>query len=118
VKGAVGQIQAIVERLQASDASFAATVCPSFAREPFEVPRDARIVQVLAGEATAVLGRPPAFVGDTPWMDAALLAAAGIETVVMGPIGSGEHSAVEWVDLDSVVRTAEILGRAAVAYCA
>ena len=28
---------------------------------------------------------------------------AGIETVVFGPLGAGEHSAVEWVDLDSVV---------------
>jgi len=118
VDGAVGQIQDIVERLAASDASFSATVHRSFAREPFEVSHDARIVQVVAGEAARVLGRRPAFVGDTPWMDAALLAAAGIETVVMGPIGSGEHSAVEWVDVDSVVRTAEILARVAVTYCA
>jgi acetylornithine deacetylase len=89
-----------------------------FAREPFEVAPDAPIVRVLAGEAAAVLGRTPAFVGDTPWMDAALLAEAGIETVVMGPIGAGEHSAVEWVDVDSVVTMAEILARTAVGYCA
>ena len=56
-------------------------------------------------------------VGDTPWMDAALLAAAGIETVVMGPTGAGEHSAVEWVDVESVVRMAEILARTAIEYC-
>jgi acetylornithine deacetylase len=51
-------------------------------------------------------------------MDAALLAEADIETVVMGPIGAGEHSAVEWVDVDSVVQMAVILARTALAYCA
>jgi acetylornithine deacetylase len=50
-------------------------------------------------------------------MDAALLAASGVETVIFGPRGAGEHSAVEWVDLDSVVQTAEILASTAVAYC-
>jgi len=118
VEGAVGEIRAIADRLAASDPSFAATVGTFFAREPFQVSPDAHIVRALAGEAAAVLGRTPAFVGDTPWMDAALLANAGIETVVMGPTGAGEHSAVEWVDVESVVKMAEILARTAVAYCA
>jgi len=39
-------------------------------------------------------------VGDTPWMDSAILAAAGVETVVCGPAGAGAHAAEEWVDLD------------------
>ena len=117
VDTAVGQIRAIADRLAAADPGFSATVQSFFAREPFEVAPDACIVRVLAAEAAAVLGRTPAFVGDTPWMDAALLAEAGIETVVMGPIGAGEHSAVEWVDVDSVVTMAEILARTAVAYC-
>jgi len=118
VDGAVGQIQAIADRLAASDPSFTATVRSFCAREPFEVAPDTPVVRVLAGEAAAVLGHTPAFVGDTPWMDAALLAEAGIETVVMGPIGAGEHSAIEWVDVDSVVKMAEILARTAMAYCA
>jgi acetylornithine deacetylase len=117
VEEAVAQLQAIVDRLAAADASFRATVRPFFSREPFEVAPDAPIVQSLAAASAAVLGRTPAFVGDTPWMDAALLAAAGVETVVMGPVGAGEHSAVEWVDLDSVVQMAEILARTAVEYC-
>jgi acetylornithine deacetylase len=114
---AVAQVQEIVDRLSAGDPAFRAAVRPFFAREPFEVSPSAPIVGALSGTATAVLGRPPAFVGDTPWMDAALLAAAGIETVVMGPVGSGEHSAVEWVDVQSVVQMAEILARTAVEYC-
>jgi acetylornithine deacetylase len=117
VQAATPQVQAIVDRLAAADASFQATVRPFFSREPFEVGRDAAIVTSVAAAAAAVLGHPPAFVGDTPWMDSALLAEAGIETVVMGPTGGGEHSAVEWVDIESVVQTAEILARTAIEYC-
>ena len=56
--------------------------------------------------------------GDTPWMDAALCQAAGIDTVVFGPAGTGAHADVEWVDLASVTRTAEVLAQAAVRYSA
>jgi acetylornithine deacetylase len=117
VDAAVAQVQAIADRLSAADPTFRASVRPFFAREPFEVGREAAVVRTLASAAASVLGRVPAFVGDTPWMDAALLAEAGIETVVMGPIGGGEHSAVEWVDVGSVVQMAEILARTAVEYC-
>lgn len=45
------------------------------------------------------------------------LQAAGPDTVVMGPAAAGAHAAVEWVDVASVVRPAEILVHAAVGYC-
>lgn len=50
-------------------------------------------------------------------MDTALLAAAGIDTVVIGHGGGGAHAAEEWVDLESAVRLAGILAGAAIAYC-
>ena len=56
--------------------------------------------------------------GDTPWMDSALLAGAGIETVVFGPHGAGAHADEEWVDVESVVQTAEVLIETARAWCA
>ncbi|HKW99659.1 MAG TPA: ArgE/DapE family deacylase [Bryobacteraceae bacterium] len=114
---AVGEIQAIVERLAAADSSFRATVRPFFTRDPFEVSPDAAIVQVIDRATRDVLGREPRHFGDTPWMDAALLAAAGTETVVIGPRGAGAHAAEEWVDLESVAQLAEILVRAALDYC-
>jgi acetylornithine deacetylase len=118
VDAAVEEIRAIAAKLAAADPTFRAAVRPFFSREPFEVSPDAGIVRTVKGAAAAVLGRTPAFVGDSPWMDSALLSAAGVETVVMGPIGAGEHSAVEWTDIDSVVRTAEIFARSAMDYCA
>lgn len=117
VEDVVAQVRRIADDLAARDPSFVADVRPFFAREPFEVSPDAAIVRAIANASAEVQGLPPAFVGDTPWMDAALLAEAGIETVVMGPTGAGEHSAEEWVDIDSVVRMAEILARTAAGYC-
>lgn len=115
---ATAEIQAIVDSLAASDPDFHATVRPFFVRDPFEVAPGAAIVQAVHRAAAKVRGRAPALIGDTPWMDAALLQAAGVETVVCGAAGAGAHSDVEWVDLDSVVKLAEILAEAALQYCA
>jgi acetylornithine deacetylase len=104
---AVAEIQSIIDRLGLN----ARARC-YFVRDPFEVARDAGIVQALHRAAPLA-----EFIGDTPWMDAALLQAAGIETVVIGPAGGGAHAAVEWVDLESAARVAEILAEVAIDYC-
>ena len=114
---AVAEVQAIVDALANEDADFRATVRPFFTRDPFEVAEDAAIVQSLDRAVAKVRSRPPAHIGDTPWMDAALLQAAGVETVVCGAAGAGAHADVEWVDVESVVNLAEILAEAAIDYC-
>jgi acetylornithine deacetylase len=50
-------------------------------------------------------------------MDSAILADAGVETVIIGPIGGGAHTSEEWVDLQSLERLAAILADASSAYC-
>ena len=50
-------------------------------------------------------------------MDAALFAAAGMATVDYGPTGAGAHEAIEWVDVDSVVKCAAILKETALRFC-
>jgi acetylornithine deacetylase len=114
---AVAEIQALCEGLAAADRDFHATVRPFFVRDPFEVAADAPVVRAVDGAASRVLGRAPRHIGDTPWMDAALLQAAGVETVVFGATGTGAHADVEWVTIESVVKLAEILAEAAVEYC-
>src|SRR5262249_30010328 len=100
-----------------ADPDFRAAVRTYFARDPFEVAPDAAIVRAVDAAAEKVRGRKPAHIGDTPWMDSALLQAAGVETVVLGAAGAGAHSDEEWVDVESVVKLAEILAEAAAAYC-
>jgi acetylornithine deacetylase len=112
------EVSAMLARLRATDASFSATHEVLVSRDPFEVAPEASIVQAVEQAARSLLGREPERVGDTPWMDSALLAAAGVDTVVIGPAGGGAHSNVEWVDLQSVVDLASILVEAALEYCA
>jgi acetylornithine deacetylase len=50
-------------------------------------------------------------------MDAALLSAAGTETVVMGAAGAGAHAQEEWVDVASVHQLARCLAEATLRYC-
>jgi acetylornithine deacetylase len=115
--GCVAELQAIVDRLAAADPTFQARVRPTLTREAFEVDVDAPLVQAVAAAAAAVRGERPAFLGHSYWMDAAVLSSAGVETVVIGPSGAGAHADVEWVDLGSVHRLAEILARTVVAVC-
>lgn len=111
------ELQAIIDRLSAEDASFKATVKPTFSREPFEIDAAAPIVKLLEQQTASRLGQQPVHTGQTFWTDAAILADAGIETVLIGPIGDGLHSAVEWVDLRSTIDLAHILAATAAAFC-
>ena len=87
-------------------------------REPFEVDPHTEIVSVLRAAGAAVLGAEPAIVGEHPWMDAALTAAAGIPTVVFGPGGAGAHALEEYGDIESVARCAAVLTETARRLCA
>jgi acetylornithine deacetylase len=87
-------------------------------RPPFNVDPEADVVRVVTAAAERVTGRPTEVYGETYWMDAALIQAAGIPTVVFGPAGEGAHSVDEWVDLRSVDACAEVLAGAARELCA
>ena len=109
----LAEIRAITERLASEDATFRATVRPMLTRDSFEVRRDAPIVNAVLGAATAVLGATPEVIGEPYWMDAALLSAVGIDTVVIGPTGAGAHALEEWVELKSVAQLTASLAAAA-----
>lgn len=116
-EGATQELQAILDRLAAADSTFKATLNGFLSRAPFAISADAPIVQSLEVATIRRLGSAPQHIGATFWTDAALLAEAGIDTVIMGPIGAGLHSAEEWVDLRSVVDLAAILTDTALAFC-
>lgn len=113
----VRELQGIVDGLAGEDSSFVGSVRSYFVREPFEVAREAAVVRSVDAGVRKILGCEPVYIGDTPWMDAALLSAAGVETVVIGPAGGGAHASVEWVEMESVAQVAAILSEAAVDYC-
>src|SRR5512135_1226777 len=113
----IHEVQSIIDRLAKEDPTFQLSIKSTLARNSFEVPRDAAIVRAIDRAATRTIGRAPDYSGVSFWMDSALLAEAGIETAVFGPIGAGAHASEEWVDLQSVADTARILQQTAIEYC-
>jgi acetylornithine deacetylase len=81
-------------------------------REPFEVDEGHELVRAVRSAAgvSSVSGVPF-------WTDAALVAAAGIPTVLFGPAGEGAHAAVEWVEVSSLERCREVYAAVAAAVC-
>jgi acetylornithine deacetylase len=114
---AESEIRAILDDAAADDPAFSGEVNVLASREPFEVAEDAGIVETVRRNAAAVLGVEPEIVGVSFWADSALLAAAGIPTVLFGPIGGGAHAEVEWADVTSVERCVEIYVGVAVELC-
>jgi acetylornithine deacetylase len=94
-----------------------ATIKLLLGRPPLVCPREARIAECVRNAATKIHGCAPEEAGVAFWMDAALFAAAGMDTVNYGAAGAGAHEAVEWADLDSVVRCAAVLAETARSFC-
>lgn len=113
----LAEVNALLRQLVREDPLFQADARVLLSRDAWEAHPHSAIADAVSAAAEGVLGAAPARRGAPFWMDAALLGAAGIDTVVFGPSGAGAHAAEEWVDLDSVHRTAEVLARTAVAFC-
>lgn len=111
------EIQAILDRLAEADLTFKAELTMTFTRSPFEVAGSAPIVQVVEQALVRRMGEAKPHVGATFWTDAAILDDAGIDTVLLGPVGAGLHSDEEWVDVKSLVDLAHVLAETAVRWC-
>lgn len=81
-------------------------------REPYEAERGHPFAE-LVGRAAGVTEH----VGALFWTDAALVASAGIPTVLFGPSGEGAHADVEWVDLASLERVHHVVVATATEWC-
>lgn len=111
------QLQATLDAAARHDPDFRATLRTTLVRDPFEIHPEADIVRLMQRHAARVAGRDARLFGDTPWMDAAFLTAAGIPTVVFGPSGAGAHAVEEWVDTGSVEACADALLGVAREFC-
>jgi acetylornithine deacetylase len=103
----------VEDELRGLIAGLDATLALPFAREPFAVAEDEPVVAEIRRAASA-----DGVVGVGFWADSALLAAAGIPTVLYGPRGEGAHAAVEWVDLESLERCLDVYLTVAERLCA
>jgi acetylornithine deacetylase len=105
---ALDEANRILDELRTDDPEFEGAAHALFGRDAYEIPSDSRLPAMLA-RAAGSAGISARHVGMTFWTDAALLASAGIPSVVFGPGGAGLHSAEEYVIVDDVARCRDAL---------
>ena len=103
-------VEQVQEELRAIAGDSALRIIAS--RDPLAAQPDNPFVELVGRVAEA-----GDYVGALFWTDAALIADAGIPTVLFGPSGEGAHAAVEWVDLASLDPVREVVGRVAAEWC-
>ncbi len=106
------ELQGLLDDSGCADRDFDAAWRVVAARAPFEVPESEEIVRLVRSCAGA-----GEVVGESYWADSALIAAAGIPTVVFGPGGEGAHADVEWVSIADVERCAAVFASVAAEFC-
>ncbi len=117
VAQAQAEMEGILAAAAAADVRFAGELRTIVAREPLAQSADEPVVATVVAAAAGKLGHGPVVRGDIAWGDSGLLVEAGIPCVTFGPIGHGEHTADEWVDLASVATTAAVLEATARDFC-
>jgi len=113
---ALGEMQQILDALATADPEFEASARLNFSRPPYEVASDHELPVTLAA-AAAAHSLDTRVVGMSFWTDAAVLAAAGIPSVLFGPGGAGLHSTEEYVNVADVLTCRDTLARLAVDWC-
>jgi acetylornithine deacetylase len=111
------EIKSILSGISATDPQFEGKHSITLIRGPMEVSPEEEICRLLHGCTLDVTGKEPEFIGISGWMDTEIIWRKGTPAVAFGPRGSGSHSAVEFVELDSVIDAAEILEMVAMKFC-
>jgi acetylornithine deacetylase len=97
----IREANAILEKLHAADHGFRADARLMTSRPPYRLsPSEPLPVALAASLEARGLSREPA--GMSFWTDAAILAGAGIPSLLFGPGGAGLHSVEEYVNLADV----------------
>ncbi|MCE1253266.1 MAG: ArgE/DapE family deacylase [Anaerolineae bacterium] len=118
VKMVEAELQDIINELAKNDPAFKAVIRRGMVRPPMETPEQAAVISQTSAAAEAVLGRKVERVGVAYWTDAATLWAAGIPSILLGPLGAGAHAAEEWVDVKSVLDCVQIFTKTMSSFCA
>ena len=111
------EIQDLLQNIQRKDDQFKAESDVFFFRPAYEISPDQPIVQTVSQACQSIRHQPPKYEGMWAWLDSAILAQAGIPTVIFGPSGDGAHAAVEYVDVDSVITTTQVLVQSITNFC-
>jgi acetylornithine deacetylase len=111
------EIDQILAHAAANWPNFKGTARQTFVANSYEADESSAIRAVVSRALTDHLGHAPIISGGMGWMDSALLAEAGIPTVILGPTGDGAHALTEWVEIDSCIACAELYETIAREFC-
>jgi acetylornithine deacetylase len=115
-ESAHGEVSAILDALTREDPEFEASAHLAFARPPYELSAKDALPRTLVAAAAAT-GYTSATTGMSFWTDAAVLADAGIPSVLFGPGGAGLHSRIEYVNVADVITCRDVLIRLVTEWC-
>ena len=95
------EVEYLLARLRHDDPEFQAQASVKAYRPAYRLDARHKLPTGIAA-ALSRAGQSPEPTGMSFWTDAAILAGAGIPSVLFGPGGAGLHSAVEYVNVDDV----------------
>ena len=102
------EIGGILDRLRRDDPEFHADARVMTYRSAYSLDTDHALVRA-ATQAVAAAGRSRTPTGMSFWTDAAILAGAGIPSLLFGPGGAGLHSIEEYVTIEDVYVCRDVL---------
>ena len=111
IKGILADLEKKVDRFRYAEPKVV------FRQNPSKTDPQAGVLKILVKATEKVFGSARPRIALAPWTDAALLHDTGIETVIFGPKGQGMHGADEWVEVESVKKTEEVLVNVIMAFC-
>jgi len=111
------EINTILQELGSEDSQFQADSEIFLYRSGLDTSTDEDIVQTIQLVSERILTQTQSIIGAPWWTDAALISDSGTPSVLFGPSGDGAHSAVEYVDFESVVSFANILNGVIIEMC-
>lgn len=103
------ELQGLIDETRSHVKGFDARLTGGLVRESFSTDPESPLVRAAIGQVERRMGHPPSLRGEAYWADTALLAAAGIETLILGAAGGGAHAAIEWIEIPSVLALTDVL---------
>ncbi|KZO92320.1 peptidase M20 [Calocera viscosa TUFC12733] len=112
------ELREILDQLASTVPNFSYTLKRLTSRAPFEADTSSAFTQLVLKHVQTVLGKDPVLRAEPFWTDAALLANAGVQSVLFGVDGGGAHAAREWATVQSLEQVATALEGVVREWCA